>query len=166
MRGNGQIDHDLLHLMLEIGGHGIGKRGVKAHPQLGPPVIAGRILAVHVQPGQVVGNLQRHARLGQILPDRVGEGHAFDFQVHGAVDQQGRLLDGQEDAVLKAESFARVVQVGHGGFQLGLVFHGYARRFLQPVPGRQFRRLESGLVGSAGREKQGQGHEQRQENAR
>ena len=37
VRGNGQIDHDLLHLMLEIGGHGIGKRGVKATRNLVRP---------------------------------------------------------------------------------------------------------------------------------
>ena len=145
VRGNGQVGHHLLHLMVEVAGHGVGQRGVKAHAGDGAPVVAGNVALGLVVAREVGADRYGHARLRQILPDGIRELQAFHFQIHGAVDEHGGLLDGQEDAVLEGKHLVGVIQVFHGGVELFPVFRRYAGTVFQPVARRQFRRLQRGL---------------------
>ena len=89
VRGDGQVDHDLLGLVVEIGFHGVGEARVEAYARHHLAVVAGHVLAAPVVIGQGIAHFHGHAGFGQILPDRIGQGQTLDLQFHGAVDQQG-----------------------------------------------------------------------------
>ena len=147
--------------MFKVGGHGIGEGGIKTHAEPGLTVIAGRIFIVHIIPRQVIGHGKIHARLGKVLPHSVRLGETLDFNIHGAVDQGRRLLDGQEHAIFEGKNLLGIIEVRHCGFKLGLVFNRHAWGFFKPVLGGKLRRLEPGLVGT-GSGKQGRHKQQRQ----
>ena len=145
---NGQVDHGSLHLMFKIGGHGVGEGRTESHAKTGLPVVSRGVGTVHVILCQVIRHGKVHARFRQVLPHGVGLRKTLDFNVHRAVDQGGRLLDGQKHAVVKRKDLLGVVQVGHGGFELCLVFNRHTRCLLKPVLGRKFRRLDTGFLGT------------------
>ena len=153
VRGDGQVDHDLLGLVVEIGFHGVGEAGVETDAGHHLAVIAGHVVAVRIVIGQGIAHFHGHAGFGQILPDRIGQGQALDLQFHGAVDQQRRLLDGQEHAILEREFLGRVIEVGDHGLELALVLHRHTGHVFQPVLGGQFRGIGPGLLRSTSRKR-------------
>ena len=149
VRGDGDARHEALGLVLVVGRNRVREGRVEADFVLGLAVVLAVVGAPLVHLGDVLGDAQGHVGLRQVLPGSRGLGEALDLDVDGRVHQRRRLLDGEVDRVLEVELLAWLVEAGHGLVVLVLVLDGNARRVVEPVPGRQLRRLHACLAGSA-----------------